>query len=119
MRIDHIQLAAPEDSEQAARAFFVGLLGMVEEPKPPSLQSRGGCWFRRGDCSVHVGIDPVFRPQKKAHPAFSVGDLRNLASRLESAGHSVEWDHRIPGTERFYTQDPFGNRIEFVGSEAP
>jgi len=87
---------------------------MVEEPKPASLQSRGGCWFRRGDCSVHVGIDLSFEPQKKAHPAFSVKDAAGLASRLEAAGHQVRWDDAIPGVERFYTEDPFGNRLEFI-----
>lgn len=118
MRIDHIQLAAPEGSEPTARDFFVGVLHMVEEPKPPSLRSRGGCWFRRGGCSVHIGIDPAFRPQRKAHPAFAVDDVHEIASRLEAAGYEVVWDPMIPGTERFYTQDPFGNRLEFMGSGA-
>ena len=115
MQIHHVQLAAPEGSEEAARGFFVGVLRMIEEPKPPALRAGGGCWFRREGCSIHVGIDPSFRPQKKAHPAFLVDDLQDLASRLEGAGHGIEWDARIPGTERFYTEDPFGNRLEFMG----
>lgn len=114
MRIDHIQLAAPAGAEDAARAFFVDLLGMEEEPKPPALRARGGCWFRSGDCSVHVGIDPSFAPQRKAHPAFMVDDLGGVAELLEAAGHVVAWDDRVPGTTRFYTEDPFGNRLEFV-----
>lgn len=116
MRIDHVQLAAPEGCEAAARAFFVGVLRMVEEPKPAPLASRGGCWFRSGGCSVHVGVDPSFTPQKKAHPAFAVDDLGDLAHRLETAGHEVSWDRMLPGVERFYTHDPFGNRLEFVGT---
>lgn len=114
MYIDHIQLAAPRGSEAEAREFFVGMLGMVEEPKPAALQARGGCWFRRGTCSVHIGIDPSFTPQKKAHPAFSVVDAEHLAERLETAGYEVRWDDAIPGVSRFYTVDPFGNRLEFI-----
>ena len=116
MRIDHVQLAMPAGSEAAARAFFAGVIGMEEEEKPEKLRARGGCWFRSGSCSVHVGVDPDFRPQRKAHPAFSVGNLEELAATLESAGYDVVWDDAIPGVVRFYTADPFGNRLEFLAS---
>jgi catechol 2,3-dioxygenase-like lactoylglutathione lyase family enzyme len=112
--IDHVQLAMPAGGEPEARRFFVDLLGMSEEPKPPELARRGGCWFRLGACAVHVGVDPDFVPQRKAHPAFAVPDLNLLADRLSRAGHEVQWDSAIPGTARFYTSDPFGNRIEFM-----
>jgi hypothetical protein len=87
---------------------------MTEEEKPASLRARGGCWFRLGSCVVHVGVDPDFRPQRKGHPAFVASDLRGLARRLESAGFEASRDREIPGVERFYTADPFGNRIEFI-----
>jgi hypothetical protein len=34
-----------------------------------------------------------------------------------SAGCNVQWDDAIPGTRRFFTADPWGNRIEVVGEE--
>ena len=114
MRIDHILLAMPEGEEARARAFFVEVVGMEEEPKPSSLLKRGGCWFRSGQCSIHVGADPDFLPQRKAHPAFAIRDLDALAERLAAAGFAVQWDDRLPGVERFYTDDPFGNRLEFL-----
>jgi len=43
--IDHVQLAMPAGREDDARAFFLGVLGMTEVPKPPDLAKRGGCWF--------------------------------------------------------------------------
>jgi len=46
--IDHVQLAAPAGGEDAARDYYVGVLGMTELPKPPLLAARGGCWFRSG-----------------------------------------------------------------------
>ena len=36
------------------------------------------------------------------------------ANRLEAAGAPVEWDDRYPGLRRFFTADPFGNRIEIL-----
>ena len=113
MRIDHVQLTMPRGEEAAARQFYGELLGMDELPKPEALQSNGGCWFRGGDCELHLGIDPEFRPQRKAHPGFVVLDLAALALRLRAAGAEVDWDDRIVGVRRFFTRDPFGNRLEF------
>ncbi len=69
--LDHVQLAMPPGQEDAARAFFVGLLGMEEEAKPEPLASRGGCWFRAGSVAIHLGVEADFRPQRKAHPALA------------------------------------------------
>ena len=114
MNIDHVLLAIPPGSEDEARAFFVGLLGMIEEEKPPGLQTRQGCWFRLGSCKIHVGVDVDFRPQRKAHPAFVVDEIDRLGDRLGESGHKVVWDDAIPGSRRFFSADPFGNRIEFL-----
>ena len=40
--------------------------------------------------------------------------LDALARRLESAGCKVAWDDEIPGVRRFYTEDPWGNRLELL-----
>ena len=104
----------PTGGEPDARGFFGDLLGMEEEEKPETLRSRGGCWFRASGCVLHIGVDPDFRPQKKAHPAFLVADLKGLAKRLEAAGFEVRWDDALAGVERFYSEDPFGNRLEFL-----
>ena len=114
MRLDHIQLAMPRGGEPDARRFFADLLGMSEEEKPEALRARGGCWFRSGTCVVHLGVDPDFAPQRKAHPAFVRADLHALAERLSAAGYPVSWDDAADGRVRFYSADPFGNRIEFL-----
>jgi catechol 2,3-dioxygenase-like lactoylglutathione lyase family enzyme len=116
--IDHVQVAAPGGSEEEARRFYGELLGLPELPKPPALQSRGGVWFACGAHQLHVGISEPFTPADKAHPALRVrlADLDELAARLARAGAPVRWDDAIPGTRRFYTDDPWGNRIEFVGT---
>jgi catechol 2,3-dioxygenase-like lactoylglutathione lyase family enzyme len=112
--LDHIQLAMEAGGEEKARGFFRDILGMAEELKPPALAGRGGCWFRSQGALVHLGVEAAFRPQKKAHPAFCATDIDGLAERLTATGHHVEWDEALADRRRFYTADPFGNRIELI-----
>lgn len=112
--IDHVQVAIPQGSEDAARAYYGTLLGMTEVPKPPALAARGGCWFTSGTAVLHLGVEEPFAPARKAHPAFLVDDLDTLEQQLTAAGHAcTRSDGELPGVHRFHTFDPFGNRIEF------
>jgi catechol 2,3-dioxygenase-like lactoylglutathione lyase family enzyme len=113
-RIDHIQLAAPKGCEAAAREFYGSLLGLPEIEKPAALRARGGCWFQCGDQQIHIGVESDFRPAKKAHPGFAATDLAKLRESL--LAHSVEItdDDSLPGTRRFFAEDPWGNRLEFL-----
>jgi catechol 2,3-dioxygenase-like lactoylglutathione lyase family enzyme len=104
----------PPGEEDRARSFFRDTLGMREDAKPDQLATRGGCWFSCNGAIVHLGVEKDFAPQKKAHPAFCVRDLEGLAQRLSGAAFPVEWDDTLPARRRFYTADPFGNRIEFM-----
>ena len=63
---EHVQLAMPAGREAEARAFYDGLLGIPERVKPPELAKRGGCWFERGALKLHLGVEPDFRPARKA-----------------------------------------------------
>jgi len=113
-RIDHVQVAMPLGAEEQARAFYAGVLGFVEVPKPAALAARGGCWFEAGDVRLHLGAEAAFSPARKAHPALVRRDLREF---VESTGLAVRWDDEIPGTVRCHVDDPFGNRIELIEGE--
>jgi catechol 2,3-dioxygenase-like lactoylglutathione lyase family enzyme len=113
-RIDHVQLAMPPGGEDLAVAFYEGLLGIRHVRKPPHLAVRGGCWFEDDDVKVHLGVDPDFRPARKAHPALLVTDLQALVADLRNAGIAVRDDEPLAGYERVYVDDPFGNRIELM-----
>lgn len=116
--VDHVQLAAPPGSEDLLRAYYAGVLGMTEIPKPPLLAARGGCWFRAGEVQLHLGIESDFRPARKAHPGLRVTGIETYAARLEARGALVTWDDNLPGHKRFYSEDPVGNRLEFLEPEA-
>jgi catechol 2,3-dioxygenase-like lactoylglutathione lyase family enzyme len=121
--LDHVQVAAPTGAEEAARRFYGELLGLAEVEKPEALRARGGVWFACGSDGqqLHVGVTSDFAPGTKAHPALRVdpSDLDGLAERLTRAGANVQWDDAIPGLRRFYTADPWGNRVELLAAAGP
>ena len=100
--IDHVQLAMPVDGEGEARRFYGDLLGLREVPKPA------------GVVKLHLGVEPDFRPARKAHPALLVEGLPALVERLTRAGCRVEDAAGVPGYERVHVSDPFGNRLELM-----
>jgi catechol 2,3-dioxygenase-like lactoylglutathione lyase family enzyme len=63
---------------------------------------------------IHLGVERDFRPARKAHPALLVRDLAGLVRRLGDAGIRVVEDDGLPGYERVYVSDPFGNRLELM-----
>jgi catechol 2,3-dioxygenase-like lactoylglutathione lyase family enzyme len=114
VRIDHVQLAAPKGCEAAAREFYGSILGLREIEKPASLRARGGCWFQCGEQQLHIGVESTFQPAKKAHPAFAVSNLEELRGLLVVHAIRITDDDALPGARRFYAEDPWGNRLEFL-----
>jgi catechol 2,3-dioxygenase-like lactoylglutathione lyase family enzyme len=106
----------PAGREGVAQSFYEGLLGVPRVSKPENLDRRGGCWFRSATVEVHLGVEEPFAPARKAHPAFLVDDLADLRERLAVAGFDVVDDEPLDGYDRFYTSDPFGNRIELLSA---
>jgi DNA-binding transcriptional LysR family regulator len=53
-----------------------------------------------------------------ARLAAAEAELDAIAARLVAAGAPVRWDDRLPGVRRFYTADPFGNRLELLAGSA-
>jgi catechol 2,3-dioxygenase-like lactoylglutathione lyase family enzyme len=96
--------------------FYGWPLGLREMPKPAALPGRGGAWFALPDGrQLHLGVEEPFSPNRKAHPAFLVSDLDALARVMEAEGRPVGWDDALaPEYLRFYGEDPFGNRVEFL-----
>ncbi len=114
VEIHHVQLAMPPGEEDLARRFYADVLGLRELPKPEHLAARGGCWFRGQGVEVHLGVEESFVPARKAHPAFVVRDLPVMRRELEDAGTEITEDTQLEGFRRFYADDPFGNRLEFL-----
>jgi catechol 2,3-dioxygenase-like lactoylglutathione lyase family enzyme len=104
---------APPGGVEEARRFYTDVVGLDEIERPETMGGVGA-WFRAGSHELHVSEHEPFAPATKAHPAFEVDDLDELARRLAEAGAELRWDERLPGARRFYSFDPAGNRLEFL-----
>ena len=113
-KIDHVQLAMPMGLEDEARKFYGEILGLEEVQKPEPLRKRGGVWFSKGRVHLHLGVEEPFVPAKKAHPAFEVHQIEGFKYYLSSQAVEYTVDENLPGANRIYVSDPFGNRLEFL-----
>jgi catechol 2,3-dioxygenase-like lactoylglutathione lyase family enzyme len=138
-RIDHVQLLIPKGSEEKARKFYGGLLGLEEIEKPDSLKSTGGVWYKFAGGELHLGavldhpysskkvfelggekiegglkVEPGFGLSKKEHPGFEIENLDEVKKFLGENGVWLKEEIPIPGRKRFSFYDPFGNRIELL-----
>jgi catechol 2,3-dioxygenase-like lactoylglutathione lyase family enzyme len=104
----------PKGMEDEARKFYDDILGLEEVEKPEPLRDRGGVWFSRGAVHLHLGVEELFVPAKKAHPAFEVHQIEEFKRYLSSQAVEYKVDENLPGANRIYVSDPFGNRLEFL-----
>ncbi|MGG3557151.1 glyoxalase [Peribacillus frigoritolerans] len=111
--IDRYQLASPKNAEDQSRKFFTEIL-ILEVKKPLSLNFNGGLWFESGSIKIHVGTEDNFIPARKAHPALEVENLHDFKQHLMTKHISLIEDGRLPGANRIYFSDSFGNRIEIL-----
>ena len=101
--LDHVQLAMPPGHEETARRFYTCMLGLTEVPKPASLAGRGGVWFEGGTLRLHLGVEPEFRPARKAHPALLVQNLDAFIAHMRRSGIEVLTDEPLEGFRRVVT----------------
>jgi catechol 2,3-dioxygenase-like lactoylglutathione lyase family enzyme len=113
-RLDHVQLAMPPGGEAKAREFYGRILNLHEIEKPAPLQAKGGCWFAGDGLELHLGVQADFVPATKAHPGLRVADLDAARDHLQAAGIPIIDDNSGVAIRRFYVNDPFGNRLEFM-----
>jgi catechol 2,3-dioxygenase-like lactoylglutathione lyase family enzyme len=112
MRLSHINITMSKGSEDAARAFYGGLLGLKEIPKPEAIRGRGGVWFEAGGLDVHVSVEENrFGSDIYRHFGLECENVDGLRAKLRAAGVETE-DGRPAPWRRFFVRDPFGNRIE-------
>ena len=112
---NHVSITIPKGKEDEGRAFYCGVLGLPEIPKPESLQGRGGFWVKVGDRQLHVSVeDGVDRTTTKAHVAYEVDALERWKQRLAEHKITISDSVPIPGYVRFEIRDPFGNRVELI-----
>ncbi|MFI5160741.1 MAG: VOC family protein [Sphingobacteriales bacterium] len=111
-RADHIHICVPEERLEEARQFYTDVIGLKQVERPSVFRHRG-YWFDIGNIGFHIGVEPGLK-QTSRHTAFEVADVKQARAHLEDRGVATYEEEVIPGRERFFFLDPFGNRMELL-----
>jgi GNAT superfamily N-acetyltransferase/catechol 2,3-dioxygenase-like lactoylglutathione lyase family enzyme len=115
--LHHANITMPSGGEDTGRRFYGTVMGLREIKKPESLRANGGLWFQLAGHELHISIeDGPDRAALRAHLAYQVIGLPRWRERLARHGVQVYEATPIPGFDRLYIRDPFGNRIELIES---
>jgi catechol 2,3-dioxygenase-like lactoylglutathione lyase family enzyme len=116
-RLDHVSIIVTD--VQRALAFYVGILGLKEIPRPKSFDFPGA-WLQVGPEVIHLLGQPAADVRGRRHFCLWVSDVHAAARYLAEKHLPVRWDqkYKIEGIDRFFTDDPDGNRVEIQGTEA-
>jgi catechol 2,3-dioxygenase-like lactoylglutathione lyase family enzyme len=97
-----------------ARAFYVGVLGLTEIPKPKTFDFVA-LWFQLDDGqTLHLLQKPQPDTRSPRHFALRVPDVKLAREHFRSRGIEIQETGPIPHCDRFFVFDPDGNRIEII-----
>jgi len=113
-------MSFPVTNLARSRAFYEGVLGLVEIPRPAGL-GIPGVWYRAGACEVHLietppGVDvgapaPTLTPLAR-HAAFAVNDYEATLKHLRE--QLTEVLATSPKLGQIWVRDPDGHVLEFI-----
>jgi catechol 2,3-dioxygenase-like lactoylglutathione lyase family enzyme len=116
-RLQHTSVPMPPGGDEEARAFYSGVLGMREIPKPEGLAAMTVVWFAANDDGdeVHVFKDERHGSNSAAqHLCLEVDDIEGYKTRLSDHGYDPQIPESIHNRPRLFVRDPFRNLIELV-----
>ncbi|HEX7135141.1 MAG TPA: VOC family protein [Iamia sp.] len=94
----------------AARAFYVDVLGLVERPDRPDF-GFGGAWLDAGGQQVHL-IEATPPPAVGQHFALQVDDIDAAVAELRARGIDVSDPSPVGTGRQAFLTDPDGNGVE-------
>ncbi len=98
-----------------AMHFYTQILSMEEVHNPSTF--RASKWLKLGNQEIHLTLDATPDANEQRHFAIQVKSLQQLRKNFQAQGLEIIEARPIPGVQRFFIFDPFGNRIEFVERE--
>jgi catechol 2,3-dioxygenase-like lactoylglutathione lyase family enzyme len=130
MRLDHAALIISDP--ERSRAFYVGVLGLEEVPRPETF-AFPGLWIQIGEQQLHLigeaesgrarQIHPGYRADELAggytsHFAIEVDDLEATVAALKAKGGELVGGPRPrgDGVLQAYVSDPDGHVVELMQS---
>ena len=110
--IDHVSVLITDLAK--ARAFYVGVLGLTEIAKPRTFDFVA-LWFRLEDGqTLHLLQKPQPDTRSPRHFALRVPDVKAAREHFRAHGVEIQETGPIPHCDRFFVNDPDGNRIEII-----
>lgn len=114
--IQHIQISVGPGEHEAARHFYVDLLGAM--PMKDAFPRADGYWLRAGVSEIHVRTEKdIDRRKTRSHIAYIVSNLAEVRAKLIAEKFVIDEQPKITGFNRIHTNDPSGNRVEIMEHE--
>ena len=97
-----------------ARWFYRDVLGLREIPKPKTFDFVA-LWFDLGNGqTLHLLQKPQPDTRSPRHFALAVPDAKVAREHFRAHGIDIQETGPIPHCDRFFVNDPDGNRIELI-----
>ncbi len=100
-----------------AIAFYRDGLGLRQIQRPPTFTApelRDVIWFELGDQQLHLLPSATADVPARRHFALHLDDAAAARVELQSRGLVIRETTPIPGADRFFVNDPDGNRVELI-----
>ena len=119
--LQHASVPMPSDGNDKARHFYGETIGLTEITPPSVLGTERFVWFTIGDSGdeVHCYSDDRGPNSPGQHLCIRVDDPEDIRARLQANGYETLDTDAIPNRPRFFTADPFGNRVEISAILGP
>ena len=110
--IDHVSVLITDLAK--ARRFYRDVLGLPEIAKPKPFDFVA-LWFDLGNGqTLHLLQKPQPDTRSPRHFALRVPDARAARVHFREHGIDIQETGPIPHCDRFFVNDPDGNRIELI-----
>lgn len=118
--LHHVSIPVMPGQLDAGRDFYSRVMGLEEIPAPDEFAPGRVVWFQLGDRELHLFNEAdANQPQSERHLALMVDDLEAVRARLSEHGVAIEEADPIHNRPRFFTRDPFGNKLELTEIRGP
>jgi catechol-2,3-dioxygenase len=112
--LDHVALEV-QDLDSAMK-FYTDIIGLELMDTPETVKTKGVRWLRLNETqALHLVENKNITPGHIAHIALNVNDVSVWKDHIEKNGIKIDPPKfAMYKAERFFINDPSGNRIEFL-----
>jgi catechol 2,3-dioxygenase-like lactoylglutathione lyase family enzyme len=110
-QLDHVSVIITD--VERSRRFYKDLLGLKEIHKPRTFDFVV-VWFDLGNQHLHLLLKEKADSISPRHFALRVTDAQAARAYFKEHGIATAETTLIPGADRFFINDPDGNRIEII-----